>query len=426
MREHVEHIMASRRFARSHNMKRLLGYLTEKTLAGSDDALKPLAIGREALGRGVGFDPQLDPIVRVEAARLRRLLAEYAADEGAGEGVLASLPLGGYAMAFEMRAAPPDLCPSPIAEPVAEVQPAAEIARAAPGRRPPRLALAAALLSVLVAVFGWSSLEPQPLVQKGEAGTVLSIMREFLPRHDAPRADIPMVHVARFEAQTADAESEALARDAEHRLRDALARFDGIAVLAASAPAALADPLRSASGLPRPWRADGLPPTTQPDYVIEGSIGRDRFGRHVFSGRLIDARRGLIVASRLVEEPHHTAPELSPDWVGDVIRDVASRVASPYGVIQTREWKLNSAVDPSVTATPAICWFTRSGVCSTVWRRTGPFCAFARRCRGTLATERAWRSWPTWRPWPTASGAPSPKRSPVSNGRSDMQRRRWR
>ena len=39
-------------------------------------------IAVEALGRAENFDPQLDPIVRVEATRLRRTLARYYANGG--------------------------------------------------------------------------------------------------------------------------------------------------------------------------------------------------------------------------------------------------------------------------------------------------------------------------------------------------------
>ena len=74
---HVDELTGAEEFARSERRRELLRYLVEETLAGSEGSLKAYTIGRKALGRPPGFDPQTDPIVRVEIGRLRATLDRY-------------------------------------------------------------------------------------------------------------------------------------------------------------------------------------------------------------------------------------------------------------------------------------------------------------------------------------------------------------
>src|SRR5580658_8977542 len=84
IRAAMERIVASSGFVRSPQLVAFLRFVVESTLCGDTVHIKSYTIGVEALGRGERFDPQIDPIVRVEAARLRRALATYFAREGAG------------------------------------------------------------------------------------------------------------------------------------------------------------------------------------------------------------------------------------------------------------------------------------------------------------------------------------------------------
>lgn len=93
-------VLASRFFVRSQNMKRLLRFLVAEAKEGRGSQLKAVEIGMRALGRGPRFDPNIDPIVRVECARLRRLLALYAETEGADDAFAFELPRGNYGITF--------------------------------------------------------------------------------------------------------------------------------------------------------------------------------------------------------------------------------------------------------------------------------------------------------------------------------------
>src|SRR5204863_8353202 len=69
------------------------------------ERLKGYTIGGEVLRRATSFDPQLDPIVRVEATRLRRAIERYYAGPGVDDTIMISLPRGGYAPRIGWRRA---------------------------------------------------------------------------------------------------------------------------------------------------------------------------------------------------------------------------------------------------------------------------------------------------------------------------------
>jgi adenylate cyclase len=80
-----------------------LRFVVEQTLAGQGDRLKGYTIAVEVFDRPPDFDAQSDPLVRVEAGRLRRRLIEYYAEEGRGNPVRIELPRGGYTVAYSYR-----------------------------------------------------------------------------------------------------------------------------------------------------------------------------------------------------------------------------------------------------------------------------------------------------------------------------------
>lgn len=76
-------------------MRRFLDFTVEQYLAGKADELKEYVIGVEVFDRPVSHDPRIDPIVRVEARRLRSKLHAFYEAEGCGE-VRIDYPLGSY------------------------------------------------------------------------------------------------------------------------------------------------------------------------------------------------------------------------------------------------------------------------------------------------------------------------------------------
>ena len=114
VRRQLDRLLASAPFANAGRMSRFLKFVVERTLAGDAERLKEYVIGVEVFDRDTDYDPRVDSIVRVEAARLRSKLAEYYAGEGRGDAVVLGLPKGGYAavIKLEHRPAPPNGAPA--------------------------------------------------------------------------------------------------------------------------------------------------------------------------------------------------------------------------------------------------------------------------------------------------------------------------
>ena len=103
----VERMLASRLFTRSNRLCRFLRFSVEQTLAGKSGQLKEQIIGVEVFARKPDYDPRIDPIVRVEARRLRAKLKAYYNSPGRGDHIMIGLPKGAYLPFFKTRAATP-------------------------------------------------------------------------------------------------------------------------------------------------------------------------------------------------------------------------------------------------------------------------------------------------------------------------------
>ena len=111
VREQLERILASQIFSQSRRLTHFLQYVVNAAAGGDAESVKEYAIGVEVFGRSNDFDPRIDPIVRVQAAKLRSKLLEYYASEGAADPLVISIPKGGYAAVFETagaQAKPPE------------------------------------------------------------------------------------------------------------------------------------------------------------------------------------------------------------------------------------------------------------------------------------------------------------------------------
>ncbi len=88
-------------------MTRFLRFTVDQALKGKGDALKEYRIGLEVFDKDASFDPRVDPIVRVEARRLRAKLKRYYETEGKDDPVRIEFPTGSYAPVFRERPSGP-------------------------------------------------------------------------------------------------------------------------------------------------------------------------------------------------------------------------------------------------------------------------------------------------------------------------------
>lgn len=103
VQDHLARLLASKTFQQVDRLKRFARFIADEVLAGRGADLKEYVIGVQVFGREASFDPRTDPIVRVQARRLRARLERYYREEGHADGVVIELPKGGYAPIFRRR-----------------------------------------------------------------------------------------------------------------------------------------------------------------------------------------------------------------------------------------------------------------------------------------------------------------------------------
>jgi TolB-like protein len=99
----IEMILASRWFSRSERLCRFVRFAANHAFRRGADRLKEYLVGVEVFDRGPDYDPRIDPIVRVEARRLRAKLRAYYASAGRDDQLRINFPKGTYSPVFRFR-----------------------------------------------------------------------------------------------------------------------------------------------------------------------------------------------------------------------------------------------------------------------------------------------------------------------------------
>ncbi|MBB2698595.1 UNVERIFIED_ORG: TolB-like protein [Rhizobium esperanzae] len=100
VRLQLDRILASPEFLAPERGRRFLQYIVEETLDGRGEQLKASTIAQAVFGRDASFDAQNDPVVRIEAGRIRRALERYYLVCGHSDLIEITIPKGGYAPHF--------------------------------------------------------------------------------------------------------------------------------------------------------------------------------------------------------------------------------------------------------------------------------------------------------------------------------------
>jgi len=188
-REELHRILASKYLANSPKKSRFLEFVSEQTFLGNGDKLNEYLIGVEVYERGVDFNPQRDPIVRVQALEIRRLLKKYYEEDGKSSPIRMDLPSGHYIPIFN-RNAEQEAIPDELQTLAPPVKPSSN-----------RLLVAVTVilgalcltLASLLIVSNWSSRRSaQSRVQPSNLPDGLDwFWRPFLPPAGAPLITIP-------------------------------------------------------------------------------------------------------------------------------------------------------------------------------------------------------------------------------------------
>ncbi len=188
-REELRRVLESKYFATSPKKSRFLEFVSEQAFLGNGDKLNEYLIGVEVYDRGPEFNSQKDPIVRVQAHEIRRLLKKYYEEEGKDSLLRVNLPTGAYVPVFGRSAAETDI-----------EFPTEPVAASGFDRRRSRLHLAITLilaaaclmLAFLLVARGWRSGKPQFVPTATALPEALEWFWEpFLPPAEPPLIVIP-------------------------------------------------------------------------------------------------------------------------------------------------------------------------------------------------------------------------------------------
>jgi len=307
----LDRILASESFRTSPQLGTFLRYVVKAVLGGRAASLKGYTIGVEALGRDARFDPQVDPIVRVEATRLRRALERYYAGIGSDDPLVIDLPRGSYVPIFVRRSAPgrPRWRWRP---------PSVRATFGAHGRTFTAILLLVVVAGMATLVLWRQSAEravpttaalPTKTADPGTAAVSLP-----------PGNGMPVFAIEALRVVGTARPGQISAGSLIEKIRDAFARFDTINVAYNGA----GSPANGGHGTVRP----------RPDYRLTGSL---EYGETATTLRfqLVDAAENTIAYTR-----DFVYPAAAPDQGAaedEVVVALTNSLLQSYGVIRARD-----------------------------------------------------------------------------------------
>jgi TolB-like protein/tetratricopeptide (TPR) repeat protein len=323
VRAELERILSSPDFRASKRRRAFLRFVVEETLAGRSDRLKGYAVAVSVFGRDETFDDKADPVVRLEAWRLRRDLASYYVDAGSRNAVRISIPKGSYVPHFEWHKVTRPLAVAGgeqaknFDEPPANgVSGATDWITRIVCAHPLNLLIATLVATVCgVAAVGWA-------VMAGKEPSSVSYAPE------------PAVVVLPFEALSSTDDSRYLASGISQELVANLMRFPGFRLYT----------------LPASFEKDGsaepakLGRDLSVAYVVSGSVNANAEEIRV-AAQTVDAKSGRVLWSQTYNRP--MIPKALIGVQSDLAVKIATILGQPYGVVGS---DLNSRLTTPVVA----------------------------------------------------------------------------
>ncbi len=290
VRDQVRRLLESPEFLVPERARRFLTYIVEETLDGRADRIKAFSVATDVLGRDASFDGSTDPVVRIEAGRVRRALELFYLTAGADDPIVITIPKGGYVPTFTWRTRLPPAHVAP-ADPQRQSQ-----ARSRPAWR--RVAGAAALALLLAGAGLIARFSPAPV-------TALEAVTH------ARTPALSRLLVSPFSADAGAPRGPPIAQGLTDEVVRQLAAFREIEVVAG--------PLVAARGQAEPIQ-----------YELQGAL-RLTDQRFRLSARLIDNADGSVVWAENYDADLDAGRLL--DSESAIAAKVATAVAQPYGVV---------------------------------------------------------------------------------------------
>ncbi|WP_455274407.1 adenylate cyclase [Rhizobium herbae] len=296
VRAQLERILSSREFPSGGRGAAFLKYVTEETLAGRAHRLKAYSVAIEVFNRSAGFS-QDDPVVRIEAGRLRRVIERYYLIAGQNDPVRIDIPKGGYVPTFTWNDAPIEATGDELNEDV-------------PGR----------------GAFGWRRLGWSVLamvvafVCAGLGYYAGVLTGPATGRSVGQVPDEPTLVIAPFADLGDGPQAARYAAGLTEELLTALPRFKEITVFGRETSKALPP------GVEASQVRDGL----GAHYLLAGGV-RVAGDKVRVTVRLVNTSNGSILWSQDYDQDLDTHELLTIQ--SDVASKVATAIAQPYGII---------------------------------------------------------------------------------------------
>ena len=105
--EQLERILSSHLFKNSKRYPKMLRFVVEHSLEGHAEPFKERILGMEVFGREPDYDTNSDPVVRMTAVEIRKLIAQYYHEPGHESEIRIDFPAGSYLPEYRTPSSPP-------------------------------------------------------------------------------------------------------------------------------------------------------------------------------------------------------------------------------------------------------------------------------------------------------------------------------
>ena len=292
IRRQLQLVLESADFDTTERNRRFLAYVVEESLAGRSDRIKAYTIAVEVFGRDASFDPQSDPIVRVEAGQLRRALERFYLASGRNDAIHIAIPKGGYAPQFRRNMA------ASLAAPEGLPVPSAATVERGRSRLVTVAAACGLVIAATVAVWGYLGRADQPI-----------------------QPDLPRLLVQRFDDISEPGHSTSIAEGFTQEVIGQIAKFRDIVVISAGP-----------DGNPLTPIPPGAP--NSPRYVLAGLVDVDD-QKVRLQARLMSRADGAVLWANSYSEDLSVSHLIEIEH--DIANQVATALAQPYGAISQAE-----------------------------------------------------------------------------------------
>ncbi|MEO4040862.1 hypothetical protein AAFN47_04545 [Hoeflea sp. CAU 1731] len=311
VRLELQRVLESSDFRATPRRREMLRYLVEEALAGRARTLKGYTIGVAVFGRGDDFDPQADPVVRLEARRLRRDLDSYYVSAGRDNPLRISIPKGHYIPEISCNSRTLSGVHESVSQEETEQRPDTSSnersldqtkERKIAGSHIRWISGSAAIAVLLAAIASW-------LWQSRGHDSALAI------------AEGPAVAILPFRSLGVDEHTTFLADGIAEQIMTDLSRFSEFRLYMPSGYTA-----SSGTELLEQGSRDGL------SYIVKGSVASDSQDVKI-GASLIEVSSGRIIWAE--DYSNQLEPGSLLRLQNEIASDIATALGQPYGVIMT-------------------------------------------------------------------------------------------